>query len=374
MSNMAALSIDVTLPLEPFTLSFHGVLDARVTGLFGPSGSGKTSLVETIAGLRRNANGRIAFGETVWLDSDQGIFVPPEHRGIGFVPQRGLLFPHLTVRQNLLFGAKRATAGTDLFDQVVAILNLAHLLDRKPVSLSGGERQRVAAGRAVCSGPQLLIMDEPLSSLDDTLRYRTLEFFIRLVNDLKLSMIWVSHDPIEVQAICDQLIAIDQGQVTKRGRPTEILTDPGIASAFEFSGFPNVLRCQIVKSTNSETVVRLAEGTTELSLTVTGRAESLVPGEQAMVTIPARSILIATQNPSHVSAGNVLQGKISRIETQSAAVVMFHVKMEDQGKSSPLVVELTTAAVNRLGLEVNQSIYVLIKSTACVLQTISDRA
>ena len=128
-----SLSIDLNLPLDPFTLQFRsGMLNGQITGLFGPSGSGKTSLVETIAGLRRNAKGRITFGETVWMDSDQNIFLPPEQRGIGFVPQRGLLFPHLSVRKNLLFGAKRSTpkAGRnpapnrDLFDQVIDILNL----------------------------------------------------------------------------------------------------------------------------------------------------------------------------------------------------------------------------------------------------------
>ncbi len=372
MSNVAALSIDLTLPLEPFTLSFQGNLNSRVTGLFGPSGSGKTSLVETIAGLRRDASGRITFGENVWQDSDQGIFVPPEHRGIGFVPQGGLLFPHLTVRQNLLFGNKRAPKGTDLFDQVIEILNLAHLLDRKPVSLSGGERQRVAAGRAVCSGPQVLIMDEPLSSLDATLRYKTLAFFIRLVEDLNLNMIWVSHDPIEVQAICDWLFAIDHGNITKHGKPTDVLTDPRGGAAFEFSGFQNVLRCQIVQSTESKTMVRVTGVNNELTLTVTGPGKHSVPRERAIVTIPARSILIATQNPSHVSAGNIIDGTIRKIETQSAAVLLVHVQLDDQSNSTPLVVELTTVARDRLGLEVGQSVYLLIKSTACVVQTMNN--
>jgi len=376
LSNNPPLSIDLKVLLEPFTLQFNNTLDARVVGLFGPSGSGKTSLVETIAGLRRNGTGKITFGDKVWMDSEQNIFVPPEERGIGFIPQRGLLFPHLNVRQNLLFGAKRAKVRTnaaersDLFDQVVDILNLTELLNRKPAALSGGERQRVAAGRAVCSGPQLLIMDEPLSSLDAMLRYKTLAFFIRLIDDLKMSMIWVSHDAIEVQAICDELIAIDHGKVTQRGKPVEVLSNPKVFPTFEFSGFQNVLPCQIVKSNDSETIVELAGGTAQLTLGETVTRQPTKPGAQAIVTVPARSILISTENPTHVSAGNILRGKISRIDPQSAAVAVVHVQLNDQGNQTPLVVELTTAAENRLGLKQGQDVYVLIKSTACVMQTI----
>ena len=368
MSNTLPLSIDIKLPLASFELKFKGELDARVTGLFGPSGSGKSSLVETIAGLRRGASGTIAFGDTVWQDSAQGVFVPPEQRGIGFVPQQGLLFPHLTVRQNLRFGAQRASLGSDLFEQVVQILGLTELLDRKPFGLSGGERQRVAAGRAVCSGPRLLIMDEPLSSLDAATRYQTLAFFMRLVSDLKLTMIWVSHDAVEVQAICDELIVLDGGNVKQRGNLIDVLTAPSVFSTFDFSGFQNVLHCQVVKSTATETIVMPAGGTMEITLTATGRAETLNSGDHALVTIPARSILVATENPSHVSAGNILQGNIIRIEPQTAEVILVHIQLIDQDHSTPLVVELTTAARDRLELQTAQSVYVLIKSTACMLQ------
>ena len=377
MNETPPLSIELNLPLEPFTLQVSSTLTARATGVFGPSGSGKTSLIETIAGLRRNATGKITFGDTVWLDSDQNIFLPPEQRGIGLVPQRGLLFPHLSVRQNLLFGAKRTTATatttnpSDLFDQVVEVLNLAELLNRKPAALSGGERQRVAAGRAVCSNPQLLIMDEPLSSLDAALRDQTLAFFIRLVNDLKISMIWVSHDPIEVQSICDELITIDRGKVTQQGDPVTVLSNPPAFQTLALSGFQNVLPCRIVNSTDSQTSVRLDGGAVELVLSKTVNVQKNESEAQAIVTIPARSILISTQNPTHVSAGNILRGKISQIKTQSQAVASVLVQLTDQDRPAPLVVELTTAALNRLGLKQDQVVYALIKSTACVLQTIN---
>ena len=379
MNETKPLSIELHLPLEPFTLQVSITLAARATGVFGSSGSGKTSLIETIAGLRRNAMGKITFGDTVWMDSEQNIFLPPEQRGIGLVSQQGLLFPHLSVRQNLLFGAKRATTTattttpnpSNLLEQVVEVLNLAELLNRKPAALSGGERQRVAAGRAVCSNPQLLIMDEPLSSLDAALRDKTLAFFIRLVNDLKISIIWVSHDAVEVQAICDELITIDRGKVTQQGDPVTVLSNPPAFQTLALSGFQNVLPCRIVNSTDSQTSVRLDGGAVELVLSKTVNVQKNESEAQAIVTIPARSILISTQNPTHVSAGNILCGKISQIKTQSQAVASVLVQLTDQDRPAPLVVELTTAALNRLGLKQDQVVYALIKSTACVLQTIN---
>jgi molybdate transport system ATP-binding protein len=370
MSDTNALSIDLTLPLAPFTLRFQGELKARVTGLFGPSGSGKTSLVESIAGLRRDAQGVIRFGSSTWLESGRGFTAPPEKRNIGFVPQRGLLFPHLSVRQNLLFGAKRASTGIELFDQVVELLQIENLLDRMPQTLSGGERQRVAAGRAVCSGPELLIMDEPLSSLDAGLRYSTLPFFIRLVKEMAVNLIWVSHDAIEIQAICDEVLVIEQGNMIERGSPTDVLSNPTLSNAFEFTGFHNVLRCRIEIATDAETIACMEGGKTRISITARRLTTEFKPGDLVIVTIPARSILIAKQNPGDISAGNVLGGVIKRIESQSPSVVTVHVQLENEDGLIPLVVELTTAAIERLGLEVDQSIHVLIKSTACVAQTI----
>ncbi|MEE3178395.1 MAG: ATP-binding cassette domain-containing protein, partial [Verrucomicrobiota bacterium] len=177
----------------------------RVTGLFGASGSGKTTWLETMAGLRRSARGFIQFGETVWLDSDARIDVPPEQRGIGYVPQDHLLFPHMTVRRNLQSGQQRAAvSGHDfkrMLEDVVDVLELDSLLERGVRELSGGERQRVALGRALCSGPRLLLLDEPLASLDLQLRLRILPFLQRVRDHFDVPMLVVSHNPIELQAL-----------------------------------------------------------------------------------------------------------------------------------------------------------------------------
>ncbi len=217
----SVLEVDVRLALDRFELEVDFVADQPVTGVFGASGAGKTSLLEVVAGLRRGARGRLAFGGEVWLDSTARRFVPPERRHIGYVPQDGLLFPHLNVRENLLAGRKRAVESgqqpAEALETVAGLLELGQLLERSVATLSGGERQRVALGRALCSGPPLLLLDEPLASLDLPLRRRLLPFLRRVRDQLTVPMLLVSHDPIEVQARCDDLSVLEEGRAIARG-------------------------------------------------------------------------------------------------------------------------------------------------------------
>ena len=190
-SSLHTLTVRVQLALDRFDLDIDVTTHQQVTGIFGVSGSGKTSLLETICGLRRNAQGTIRFGEEVWLDTTTRTFVKPEQRHIGYVPQDGLLFPHKNVRQNLLSGSKRAVQNghplQETLQLVTDILELSPLLDRSVTTLSGGERQRVALGRAICSGPRLLLLDEPFASLDLALRRKLLPFLRRIRSELSYS-------------------------------------------------------------------------------------------------------------------------------------------------------------------------------------------
>ena len=194
------IGIDVHLPLAHFTLAVRCALEANVTALVGPSGSGKTSLIESIAGLRPRARG------SVIIDAVDVMELPPERRRIGYVPQDVALFPHLNVRKNLTFG------GSERFDDVVAILELAPLLHRAPASLSGGERQRVALGRALMTAPRLLLLDEPLAAIDQPLRERVL-LFLRRVRDLGVPMIYVTHQPAEAMALATWSVMLEQGKI-----------------------------------------------------------------------------------------------------------------------------------------------------------------
>ena len=217
---------NVRLPLAPFTLEVEVVMAARVTGILGASGAGKTSLLEIIAGLRRPVAGQVVLNGTVLSDAGQNLFLPPEKRGIGYVPQEGALFPHLTVRENLLYGHGRhgpAASDRPTYLRVVEVLEIFGLASRAVATLSGGERQRVALGRALLAAPRLLLLDEPLAGLDAPLRERLLPYLARVRDEFGLPMLHVTHSPDEVMALCEDVIVLTRGHVVQRGKPAELL-------------------------------------------------------------------------------------------------------------------------------------------------------
>lgn len=212
------------LPLAPFTLEVNATLAGRVSAVFGASGAGKTSLLELIAGLRRPAAGAILLDGAALTDIASRTFVPAENRSIGYVPQEGALFPHLSVRKNLLYGFDRSRvrpAGLS-FEHVTEVLEIAALVDRPIGALSGGERQRVALGRVLLAGPRLLLLDEPLAGLDAPLRERLLPYLARVRDEFAIPMLYVTHASDEVMALCDDVLVLAAGCVTAHGRPAEL--------------------------------------------------------------------------------------------------------------------------------------------------------
>jgi len=191
-----------------------------VTALFGPSGSGKTTTLNLIAGLLRPDRGTIRLGSRVLVDQSAHVFRPPEQRGIGYVFQDHLLFPHLSIRDNLLFGHGRRSSRPMDLDRVVKVLEIGDLLSRRPTTLSGGQRQRVALGRALLRGPELLLMDEPLASLDEGLKDRILTYLERALAEWRIPVLLVSHDQAHVRRIADRVVMIEAGKGIASG-PTE---------------------------------------------------------------------------------------------------------------------------------------------------------
>ncbi|HTI72677.1 MAG TPA: ATP-binding cassette domain-containing protein [Candidatus Limnocylindria bacterium] len=215
-----SLQLDqVRLDRPDFQLHVTAQLNAPVTAIFGPSGAGKTTLIELVTGLRRPTGGTIRLGSDVFCDHSRRIHLPVRKRRIGYVPQDLALFPHLSVRQNLLFGTPHKTELKTPVDfaHVTAVLELDVLENRRVPELSGGERQRVALGRALLSSPRLLLLDEPLGSLDLELKRRTLPFLRRLRDEFHVPMLYVSHDWAEVEALCTEVLVLDRGRVKYHG-------------------------------------------------------------------------------------------------------------------------------------------------------------
>lgn len=210
-----SFDIDVELTRDHFSIAAAFQAGRGVTVLFGPSGAGKTSILDMIAGILTPRRGRIVADGQVLFDSDARIDSPPERRRVGYIFQDGRLFPHVSVRTNLLYGWRLAPLAErpDNFDHLVEMLGIGHLLRRMPLTLSGGERQRVAIGRALLAGPRILLMDEPLASLDEARKQEILPYIARLRDEVKLPILYVTHQRSEVDRLADVVIEIAGGRV-----------------------------------------------------------------------------------------------------------------------------------------------------------------
>jgi molybdate transport system ATP-binding protein len=213
------LAVDVDKRLGAFTLTARFTASGGVTALFGPSGAGKTTISNMIVGLIVPDRGTIAIDKSVLFDAATGINVPPHRRRIGYVFQEGRLFPHLSVRKNLDYGRRMSGHAYDPkeFERTVQLLDVGHLLDRRPRALSGGERQRIAVGRALLMRPRLLLLDEPLASLDAARKHEILPYLVRLRDEAHIPMVYVSHDAAELRQIATNVVRLDSGRVVATG-------------------------------------------------------------------------------------------------------------------------------------------------------------
>ncbi len=230
---MIAITLDVTLAQQAFTLDVRETAKVEVLGLFGPSGSGKTSLLESVAGLRRPDRGEIRIADRVLFSSGAGIDLPARERRIAYVPQDALLFPHMSVKGNIAYGApgdpkkigsifRRASRKIDpiFFESLVSMLELEPLLDRRIRFLSGGEKQRVAIARGLMMQPALLLLDEPLAAVDRERRDRILPYLLRIRRELHVPLVYVTHDVEELSAIADRVLRLEAGRVVASGPPS----------------------------------------------------------------------------------------------------------------------------------------------------------
>ena len=346
------------IPLTTFDLDIDVSFDAGVTSIFGPSGSGKTTILDVIAGLRPISDGEIETGGRVLFSSARGINLSPQDRFVGYVPQEGALFPHLSVRKNVLFGADRIDtyAGNRReisLDHVLDVLEIADLLDRPVTQLSGGEAQRVALARAILSRPQLLLLDEPLAALDVGLKEKILPYLSRVRDEFLIPMIYVTHNLSEVLALADWILMIRQGRLLAQGVPKDLLRSPDVIAQIAEEQLENVFTVMIIDSDHAagRTRVRLESGQ-ELFIPYIPPAAS----QPLQVRINAGDILVSTQRPEGISAANILPGIIKSIgllDGQALITVMA---------GAEFYVRLTASAVNRLQLVKESPVFLIMKT------------
>jgi molybdate transport system ATP-binding protein len=346
------IHVAVRVPLSAFDLDVALDLKGPVTALFGPSGVGKTTFLETLAGLRRPAAGEIRLDGETLFSLEESRFVPPEGRKVGYVPQDALLFPHMTVSKNVRYGQRGGEDGVSV-SSVVEALEIAPLLGRYPVSLSGGERQRVALARALLSRPRLLLLDEPVASLDVSLKERILPYLRRVRELYRIPAVLVSHDVSDVMALADEVVVLERGSVVDQGPPRDVLKRPGAHGAFFRDRFENVIDAK-VRAHEPEEGVTLVETERGLSLVIpncdVGVSERLVLG------VLAEDVLLATKRPEGLSARNVIEGKVSAVDELSG-VAMVRVEAKES-----FYVRLTHRAIEALSLAPGASVHLIIKT------------
>ena len=352
------LRIDLESRLGAFQSRVSFESDARVTALFGHSGAGKTTLINMIAGLVRPDRGRIEVDGRVLFDSDGGVNVPAERRRIGYIFQEARLFPHLTVRRNLLYGYSLARDADRYVrpDQVVAMLGLDHLLERRPGDLSGGEKQRVAIGRALLSSPRLLLLDEPLASVDNFRKGEILQYIETLRDELRIPMIYVSHTIEEVTRLANIMVVLSQGVVIAAGPVADIMSRTDLApytGRFEAGA---VIEARVAAHDLDYDLTRLEFSGGQLFVS---NLDALI-GEPVRVRIRARDVAIALQPPQQASFLNVLKGRIDQIPRAAGAVVDVRIAVG----GVPLLARVTRRSAENLGLAPGREVYALVKAVS----------
>ncbi len=352
------LAVDITHRQGDFLLDAHFEAGSGLVALFGRSGSGKTSIINIIAGLVRPQTGRIAVGDTVLVESARNIFIPRHRRRIGYVFQEGRLFPHMTVRQNLLYGrwfVPRSERRDD-FDHVIEMLGIEHMLDRRPGRLSGGEKQRVAIGRALLASPRLLLMDEPLASLDEARKAEILPYIERLRDESGVPVVYVSHSLAEVARLATTIVLLSDGKVAASGPALDLLHRLDLVPLIGGADAGAII--EAVLERHDETY-GLSELSSRAGLWKLPRLDQPV-GTRLRLRVHARDVTLAKSRPDDLSALNIFAGTITEVGREHGAMV--EVKLDCNGDA--LIARVTRYSTEHLGLKPGTQVYAMVKSVA----------
>ncbi|MCR9110543.1 molybdenum ABC transporter ATP-binding protein [Marivita sp. XM-24bin2] len=350
-----SLSVDIRRSLGGFDL--HTTFDAPegVTVLFGRSGSGKTSVVKSVAGLVTPQQGKITVNGRVLFDRETHTDLPVHKRRLGYVFQDSRLFPHLSVRDNLCYAARVSSRGATDPRQVGDLLGISHLLDRRPHSLSGGEAQRVAIGRALLSAPDMLLMDEPLASLDGPRKAEILPYLETLRRETGLSILYVTHNMAEVARLATHIVLIDEGRVVRSGAPEEVLTDPDMVRLLGIRDAGAVLSAIVAE--------HLPDGLSALAISA-GKlflpAVDAPVGAKLRVRILAQDVILARSRPEGLSALNILPVRVLAVRRGEGPGVIVQL----QAGEDRLLARITRRSADALGIVEGADCFAVMKSVA----------
>ncbi|HJP28724.1 MAG TPA: molybdenum ABC transporter ATP-binding protein [Dehalococcoidia bacterium] len=347
------ITFDVRLERPGFLLDVIGEFGDGITAVFGPSGAGKSSLLNCIAGSIKPSGGEIQINGTTVYSEENKVSISPEKRCIGTVYQDGALFPHLDVRRNIEFGWRLIPKNERRLDplELAEFLGLTELLDRKPDELSGGERQRVAIARALATSPDLLLLDEPLASLDIARRGSILNYLKRVHSEFSIPMIYVSHSITEVVSIASDAMLLRDGRLEGFDRPSALLLGAAVAGG-DIDSFENILDGVVGESADHLTTVRIG------SIEISTRHQNKNSGENVVVSLGANQIILAAEQPTNLSARNILKGTVSEVWSNQGKV------FTEVDVGEKFIVELTESALNELGIAVNNDVFLIFKSSS----------
>ncbi|MDA1280718.1 MAG: molybdenum ABC transporter ATP-binding protein [Chloroflexi bacterium] len=355
------ISFDIQLDRPGFSLDVAGTFEGGITAVFGPSGAGKTTLLNCIAGSIRPDSGHVKVDGRTLYSSHEPSWIAPDRRRIGTVYQDGALFPHLDVRRNIEFGWRLIPQSSRKLApiEIAEFLGLEKHLSRLPAELSGGERQRVAIARALAISPNLLLLDEPLASLDAARRGSILNYLKRVHAEYEIPMVYVSHSISEVAAIASKAMLLRDGRVVGFDRPTSLLLRAASSQSGTVDGqgeyqerFDNILPGVVGESTRHLTAINMA------CVEIFATRQNRIPGDNVVVSLGANQIILAVSEPRDISARNVIRGTVLEIWSSEGRVFLE----VDTGQK--LIVELTESALDDLRIEVGTDVFLVFKSSS----------
>ena len=359
------LRFRVAKRFQGFSLECEASFDSGVTAVFGPSGAGKTTLLNCIAGLIAPDEGEIEVAGNLHFSSSDGKNLPPERRHFGYVFQDPALFPHMSVRDNVKYGYSLTPTDrrtTDL-ELLVELFQLSPLMDRRTTNLSGGERQRVALARALATSPDLLLLDEPLASLDDAFKGIILGYLKRISTDLGTPMVYVSHSISEVMALAETVLVLASGKRVAQGVPSQVLVNPDIGDLADSGTLRNFLEAQVLSIPQGDGLAELRVGDSHLEASGVNRR----PGETVMVSIKAADVILSVDMPPTMTGCNVVAAVTEEIHTVGRRALVY----ADVG--TRFVAEITSHALGDLDLRPGQPVYLVIKTNSIFVLDAPDR-